>query len=139
MTIEEKLDQIINHLKDIDEKFSFLPINTINPNRKREDTLLKPTSTQLKNQRVVELANRMDRKSFLKYIRNNIVKIIEQQNADTNWELIFVPQSLEWFPKFRLSNALFYQDLKKRTKLFAAIVGKEGKALILKLRKQRGI
>lgn len=133
MTIEEKLDQIIVRLKSIDEKLSIDTLHDQNLTSFEFNKPLRPTKAQLKNQRAVELSNRMDRQRFLSSIRSNIHEITERQSSSPIWILEFVPQSLDWFPKFRNPNAGFYQELKQQTMLYAQRVTNEGPSLIAKL------
>ncbi|MBD1434612.1 hypothetical protein H8B06_17435 [Sphingobacterium sp. DN00404] len=123
----------------MDEKLSSLSINTLENKKERNHISLMPIPTPLKNQRVVELANKIDRKNFLTSIRNNIDKIIEKQNVDANCQCIFLLQSLNWFPKSPSLRCFVLSRLEETDKLFAANMTKEGIALIMKLRKQRRV
>ena len=137
MGIEEKLGQVILLLKSIEAKLQgttmedeILPVTREKPS--------KPTPTQLKNQRVVEVANHMDRNMFLKFCRKNIEDIIERQKKDPNWTIEFKPQSLKlnWFARFKNPNAPFYIKLRKETEEYGRAVTLEGRALIERLKKQ---
>lgn len=97
MTIEEKLDQIIVRLKSIDEKLSIDTLHDQNLISFEFNKPLRPTKAQLKNQRAVELSNRMDRQRFISSIRSNIHEITYRQSSS----LEFLPKFLDWFPKFR--------------------------------------
>ena len=132
MAIEEKLDKIIEILLRIEEG---LKINADTGQEiiaeKASPVILRPTKSQLKFKRVIELANSMDRTHFFSSIRKNAVTIMERKKSNPAFKLNFTPQLLHKIDeKIAKTQAQFYKDLKDQTILYANAVEREGEAVL---------
>lgn len=132
MGIEEKLDRIIELLEGIDKKIVGESAGLGKENFSEIENIkaFKPIPAQLRNQRVVEMANRMDRKSFLKIYKRDILEILEIHKTNPDFYPVFQPQSLGWFAKFKNPHSPFYIQLKKDTVRYCDGVTQELRRMI---------
>ncbi len=142
MEVEKKLDEIIALLKSIDSKLLLLDkvsLDSVNRDNNMSKPVtekpIKPTPRQVQTIRAFELANRLDRSSYLKFIRKDIAEILERQKIDPYYP-VFKPQSLTMLSKQRGNNAPAYRGFAEKTRLFADAVTKEGIILIKRLKQQ---
>ncbi|MBE9599990.1 hypothetical protein [Pedobacter sp. MC2016-24] len=103
MKLDEKLDLIIELLREINQKLGG-DLPTPKPDKVKVIRARKPTEEQLRNQRTVEWATKSDRRSFLKAWKRDLPKILEIQRHKPNFYPEFEPQTLKWFSKFRNPN-----------------------------------
>ena len=129
MELDVKLDLIIELLKEINQKLDGqFPVNKLN--KINSSKILKPTEEQIRNKRLVELATKSDRKSFLNAWKRDLSVVIELQKHDPNFYPEFEPQTLKWFTKFKNPNSMFYQQLKLETLAFCKGVTLEMRQII---------
>jgi hypothetical protein len=125
MSLENKLDQIIELLTRIDAKLS--------PNSKPEIPVTevfippKPTKAMLKFQHMIEFAASMDRTHFLSAVRKRAAEVMEIRKHQAGWTFSFTPQFTPKIDeKIQKTGAQFYKDLKTWSENYARAVEAEG-------------
>ncbi len=125
MSIEEKLDQVIELLTRIDAKLS--------PKSEPETPVAelviqpKPTKAMLKFQHMIEFAASMDRTHFLSAVRKRAPEVMEIRKHQPGWGFSFTPQFTPKIDeKIQKTGAQFYKDLKTWSENYARAVEAEG-------------
>ncbi|RKR83296.1 hypothetical protein BDD43_3501 [Mucilaginibacter gracilis] len=130
-TIEEKLDQIISILTQINEKMGINsvadPVNTIETVKPIAAAVPKPTKSQLDFKRRKELIGRLDRTYFLTEIRTRVRDIFEMKKRNPSFKLEFKTQAMDEINKrIDKTGAQFYIDLKAHMENYEKTVEVDG-------------
>lgn len=119
MSIEEKLDQVIELLTRIDAKL----LRQVGPENPLTDipTPLKPTKGMLEFQRSVEFIGRMERTHYLTAVRNQATESgqVKQFRFNTS-----ITASID--EKIKKTGAQFYKDLKTWSENYIRAVEADG-------------
>lgn len=124
MSIEDKLDQIIELLTRIESKLDpkperpFAAVETIK--------VVKPTPSQLKFKRLIEFAAGMDRTLLFSHIRKNAAQYMADRKRDPTWRFSFRPQFTPKIDeKIQKTGAQFYKDIKAWNEIYIRVVEAE--------------
>lgn len=112
METAEKLDRIIELLKKIYVALPGTPAQP-KPIAAEKNTIpknLKPTPTQLRDKRMVEMVAHADRNSFMTAWKKGIYDLIQLRKLNPNFYPMFQTQALEWFdnPKNKWTHPFKY-------------------------------
>lgn len=129
MSLEAKLDQIIELLTRIETKLS--PQSEPAAPAVKTTIIPKPTKSQLEFKRMIEFAAEMDRKFFFSAIRKNVERYMEIRKHNPNWRFSFTPQFTPKIDeKIQKTGAQFYKDLKTWTENYSRAVEDEGEKVL---------